>query len=106
MLTSRSALPHPGHYLTFIEPASRELTTLGCLVSKRNSMSTSRTASCAPITRLALRAAIPGAALPHPPQTCTGPGHGSRTTGVTCRIRSLPVVRTQGAAIHGCSQEL
>ena len=29
MLTSRSALPHPGHYLTFIEPASRELTTLG-----------------------------------------------------------------------------
>jgi hypothetical protein len=28
-LTSRSALPHPGHYLTFIEPASRELTTLG-----------------------------------------------------------------------------
>ena len=29
VLTSRSALPHPGHYLTFIEPASRELTTLG-----------------------------------------------------------------------------
>jgi hypothetical protein len=29
ILTSRSALPHPGHYLTFIEPASRELTTLG-----------------------------------------------------------------------------
>ena len=29
MLTSRSALPHAGHYLTFIEPASRELTTLG-----------------------------------------------------------------------------
>ena len=28
VLTSRSALPHPGHYLTFIEPA-RELTTLG-----------------------------------------------------------------------------
>jgi len=26
---SRSALPHPGHYLTFIEPTSRELTTLG-----------------------------------------------------------------------------
>jgi hypothetical protein len=29
VLTSRSALPHAGHYLTFIEPASRELTTLG-----------------------------------------------------------------------------
>jgi hypothetical protein len=29
VLTSRSALPHPGHYLTFIEPRSRELTTLG-----------------------------------------------------------------------------
>jgi hypothetical protein len=29
VLTSRSALPHPGHYLTFIEPTSRELTTLG-----------------------------------------------------------------------------
>ena len=29
VLTSRSALPHPGHYLTFIEPATRELTTLG-----------------------------------------------------------------------------
>jgi hypothetical protein len=28
VLTSRSALPHPGHYLTFIEP-TRELTTLG-----------------------------------------------------------------------------
>jgi hypothetical protein len=29
VLTSRSALPHAGHYLTFIEPTSRELTTLG-----------------------------------------------------------------------------
>src|SRR5215204_543194 len=29
VLTSRSALPHAGHYLTFIEPALRELTTLG-----------------------------------------------------------------------------
>ena len=29
VLTSRSALPHPGHYLTFIEPKSRDLTTLG-----------------------------------------------------------------------------
>jgi hypothetical protein len=29
VLTSRSGLPHAGHYLTFIEPASRELTTLG-----------------------------------------------------------------------------
>jgi hypothetical protein len=29
VLTSRSALPHPGHYLTFIEPGSRDLTTLG-----------------------------------------------------------------------------
>jgi hypothetical protein len=28
VLTSRSALPHAGHYLTFIEPGSRELTTL------------------------------------------------------------------------------
>jgi hypothetical protein len=29
VLTSRSPLPHAGHYLTFIEPESRELTTLG-----------------------------------------------------------------------------
>src|SRR5215213_2271285 len=29
VLTSRSPLPPPGHYLTFIEPESRELTTLG-----------------------------------------------------------------------------
>jgi hypothetical protein len=29
VLTTRSALPHPGHYLTLIEPRSRELTTLG-----------------------------------------------------------------------------
>ena len=29
VLTSRSVLPHAGHYLTYIEPASRELTTLG-----------------------------------------------------------------------------
>jgi hypothetical protein len=28
VLTSRSPLPHAGHYLTFIEPRSRELTTL------------------------------------------------------------------------------
>lgn len=28
VLTSRSPLPHAGHYLTFIEPGSRELTTL------------------------------------------------------------------------------
>ncbi|MEA2825912.1 MAG: hypothetical protein QOG43_351 [Actinomycetota bacterium] len=27
-LTSRSDLPHPGHYLTYVDPASRELTTL------------------------------------------------------------------------------
>ena len=27
-LTSRSGLPHAGHYLTFIAPGSRELTTL------------------------------------------------------------------------------
>ncbi len=29
VLTSRSALPHTGHYLTYIEPTSRDLTTLG-----------------------------------------------------------------------------
>jgi hypothetical protein len=29
VLTSRSPLPHAGHYLTYIEPGSRELTTLG-----------------------------------------------------------------------------
>jgi hypothetical protein len=28
VLTSRSDLRHPGHYLTFIDPESRELTTL------------------------------------------------------------------------------
>jgi hypothetical protein len=28
MLTSRSALEHPGHYLTYIDPATRDLTTL------------------------------------------------------------------------------
>ena len=28
VLTSRSGLAHPGHYLTYIDPASRELTTL------------------------------------------------------------------------------
>ena len=28
VLTSRSDLKHPGHYLTFIDPQSRELTTL------------------------------------------------------------------------------
>jgi hypothetical protein len=27
-LTSRSDLPHPGHYLTYVDPASRELTAL------------------------------------------------------------------------------
>ena len=27
-LTSRSDLPHPGHYLTYVDPVSRELTTL------------------------------------------------------------------------------
>ena len=27
-LTSRSDLPHPGHYLTYIDPATRELTAL------------------------------------------------------------------------------
>jgi hypothetical protein len=29
VLTSRSALDQPGHYLTYIDPASRQLTTLG-----------------------------------------------------------------------------
>lgn len=29
VLTSRSPLPHTGHYLTYIDPRSRELTTLG-----------------------------------------------------------------------------
>jgi hypothetical protein len=29
VLTSRSELPHPGHYLTYVEPATRELTALG-----------------------------------------------------------------------------
>jgi hypothetical protein len=29
VLSSRSPLPHAGHYLTYIEPGSRELTTLG-----------------------------------------------------------------------------
>ncbi|WP_245828365.1 hypothetical protein [Micromonospora avicenniae] len=28
VLTSRSDLPHPGHYLTYVEPESRQLTTL------------------------------------------------------------------------------
>jgi hypothetical protein len=28
MLTSRSALEHPGHYLSYIDPATRDLTTL------------------------------------------------------------------------------
>ena len=28
MLTSRSDLDHPGHYLTYIDPATRELTAL------------------------------------------------------------------------------
>jgi hypothetical protein len=28
VLTSRSDLDHPGHYLTYIDPATRELTTL------------------------------------------------------------------------------
>jgi len=28
VLTSRSPLPHAGHYLTYIQPGSRELTTL------------------------------------------------------------------------------
>jgi hypothetical protein len=28
MLTSRSTLPHPGHYLTFIDPTTRDLSTL------------------------------------------------------------------------------
>ena len=28
MLTSRSDLEHPGHYLTYIDPATRELTAL------------------------------------------------------------------------------
>jgi hypothetical protein len=28
VLTSRSPFDHPGHYLTYIDPATRELTTL------------------------------------------------------------------------------
>ncbi len=28
MLTSRSDLDHPGHYLTYIDPATRDLTAL------------------------------------------------------------------------------
>ena len=28
MLTSRSDLDHPGHYLTYVDPATRELTAL------------------------------------------------------------------------------
>jgi hypothetical protein len=28
LLTSRSDLPHPGHYLSYIDPGTRELTTL------------------------------------------------------------------------------
>jgi hypothetical protein len=28
VLTSRSDLEHPGHYLTFVDPATRELTAL------------------------------------------------------------------------------
>ena len=43
-----------------------------CLRSRRRAARRSRV--------LALPAAIPGAALPHPPQTCPSPGHGSRTT--------------------------
>jgi hypothetical protein len=31
MLTSRSALEHPGHYLSYIDPATRDLTTLAIL---------------------------------------------------------------------------
>jgi hypothetical protein len=28
VLTSRTSLPHPGHYLSFVDPSTRELTTL------------------------------------------------------------------------------
>lgn len=28
VLTSRSELPHPGHYLTYVDPGTRELTAL------------------------------------------------------------------------------
>jgi hypothetical protein len=87
VLTSRSALPHSGHYLTFIEPASRELTTLGVPGFKEElDVYVADGALRADHAFLAVRAAIPGVALPHSPQTCTC-GLGSRTAGLTCRIR-------------------
>lgn len=51
VLTSRSELPHPGHYLTYVDPGTRELTALAVPGSPSSSTSTPRATSCAPSTR-------------------------------------------------------
>ncbi len=50
VLTSRSDLDHPGHYLTYIDPGTRELTTWRSMASPNSSTCTSRTTNCAPST--------------------------------------------------------
>ncbi len=69
VLTSRSDLEHPGHYLTYIDPATRELTALGGARLRRAARRLRRGRRAAGRARLlGLRAAVPRPPLPHPPQ--------------------------------------
>ena len=79
VLTSRSPLDHPGHYLTYVDEDTGELTTLavhGFAEQLDVYVDGRRAAGRARVP--AVRVPVPGAALPDPPQgaasrTVTGP---------------------------------
>ena len=70
VLTSRSDLDHPGHYLTYIDPATRELTTLAVhgFAEQLDVYVDGRRTARRP-RLLGLRAPVPRPPLPNPPET-------------------------------------
>ena len=67
VLTSRSDLDHPGHYLTYIDPATRELTTLA-VHGFAEQLDVYVETTTAPEHAFGSWAAVPRPPLPHPPQ--------------------------------------
>ena len=69
VLTSRSDLDHPGHYLTYVDPETASSPPSRCTASPNSSTCTSTTASCGPST----------------PSGCSGCRSSSSTTASTAR---------------------
>ena len=69
VLTSRSDLDHPGHYLTFVDPDTRELTALAVQgFAEQLDVYVARRRAAGRARLLGLRVPVPRPPLPHPPQ--------------------------------------